>query len=213
LLARSVFRRMIHPILIMIGIRCQCFQEDESPNPDYDWDQVPSVDPEYIYCHPILQGEVTAMKATAATASATIATTPEEEQSNGGKHNSDSKAEEVELEVAGTKKKKKKKKKKKVKVVIPLKCSYQQFVELLQELLTFHAFYWYGNPPFDHSPSQDEIDNLQLLIQKMVACITTFCLRNTGYGCELQKLHDQNHIVLDLLYFHHCLVWDAGTGE
>jgi hypothetical protein len=151
------------------------------------------------------------MKATAATASATIATTPEEEQSNGGKHNSDSEAEEVELEIIGTKKKKKKKKK--VKVVIPLKCSYQQFVELLQELLTFHALYRYGDPPFDHSPSQDEIDNLQLLIQKMVACITTFSLRNTGYGCELQKLHDQNHIMLDLLYFHHCLVWDAGTGE
>jgi hypothetical protein len=55
-------------------VACQkCFQEDdspnpdydwdqvpvldESPNPDYDWDQVPSVDPEYIYCHPILQSK------------------------------------------------------------------------------------------------------------------------------------------------------------
>jgi hypothetical protein len=108
-------------------VACQkCFQEDDSPDPDYDWDQVPSVDPEYIYCHPILQEEVTAMKATAATASAMVATTPEEEQANAGEHNSDSKVEEVELEVAGTKKKKKKKrkKKKKVKAVIPLKCSY-----------------------------------------------------------------------------------------
>jgi hypothetical protein len=39
--------------------------------------QVPSVDPEYIYCHPILQEKVTAMKATATTASATVAETPE----------------------------------------------------------------------------------------------------------------------------------------
>jgi hypothetical protein len=47
----------------------------------------------------------------------------------------------------------------------------------------------------------------------MVACITTFCPRNTGYGWELQKLHDHYHIMLDLLYFHHCSIWDAGTGE
>jgi hypothetical protein len=47
----------------------------------------------------------------------------------------------------------------------------------------------------------------------MVACITTFCPRNTGYGWELQKLHNHYHIMLDLLYFHHCSVWDTGTGE
>ena len=180
----------------------KCFQEEDAHEPDYDWDNVPSVNPEHVYCHPILQEEGTATNAPPAQASATDTATTQ------GKHDSDSEAEEEDLEVAGTKKKKKK-----VKAAIPLKCSHRQFVELLQELLTFHAFYRYGDPPFNHSPSQDEIDALQLSIRKMVARITTFCPRNTGYGWELQKLHDHYHIVLDLLYFHHCSVWDAGTGE
>jgi hypothetical protein len=50
-------------------------------------------------------------------------------------------------------------------------------------------------------------------MQKVVARITTFCPRSTGYGWELQKVHDHYHIVLDLLCFHQCSVWDAGTGK
>jgi hypothetical protein len=47
----------------------------------------------------------------------------------------------------------------------------------------------------------------------MIARLITFTPRSTGYGWELQKLHDHFHIVLDLIYFHHCSAWDTGTGE
>jgi hypothetical protein len=67
--------------------------------------------------------------------------------------------------------------------------------------------------PFDHSPTNMEVNGLQLSIRKMVAWIITFCPTNTGCGWELQKLHDQLHIIMDLIYFHHCLIWDAGISE
>jgi cobalamin biosynthesis protein CobT len=62
---------------------------------------------------------------------------PEETRRDIGEHESDSEAAEEDQDSEGTKKKKKKK----VKAAIPLKCSYRQFIELLQEVLTFHAFY------------------------------------------------------------------------
>jgi hypothetical protein len=106
------------------------------PDFDYNWENVPSVDLDNVYCHPILQEEGAAMNAPATTASST----PEQE-SNVSKHDSDSEVEEEEPEEEGSKKRRK------VKKAIPLKCSYQQFVKLLQELLTFHAFYCNAPPP------------------------------------------------------------------
>ena len=50
------------------------------------------------------------------------------------------------------------------KKTMPLRCSYSQFVDLLQELLSFHAWCRYGDPPFDHDPEQDWIDDIQLRI-------------------------------------------------
>ena len=195
----------------------KCFQENDAPEPDYDWEAVPSLDQNHIYCHPILHEDEETMTEVAAPLDrrtnpgehdSDSEAEPEETRRDIGEHESDSEAAEEDLDSEGTKKKKKK-----VKAAIPLKCSYRQFIELLQEVLTFHAFYRYGDPPFNHNPSQDEIDDLQLSIRKMVARLISFCPRNTGYGWELQKLHDHFHIILDLLYFHHCSVWDAGTGE
>jgi hypothetical protein len=195
----------------------KCFQDNDAPEPDYYWEAVPSLDQNHIYCHPILHEDEETMTEVAAPLvrrtnpgehDSDSEVEPEETRRDIGEHESDSEAAEEDQDSEGTKKKKKK-----VKAAIPLKCSYHQFIELLQEVLTFHAFYRYGDPPFNHNPSQDEIDDLQLSIRKMVARLISFCPRNTGYGWELQKLHDHFHIILDLLYFHHCSVWDAGTGE
>jgi hypothetical protein len=102
------------------------------------------------------------------------------------------------------------KKKQGEKKTIPMQCSYCQFVVLLQELPTFHAWYCYGDPPFNHNLQQVHIDNIQLCIRQMIARIVTYCPRNTGYGWKIQKLHDHLHHVIHLLYFHHAMNWDAG---
>jgi hypothetical protein len=96
---------------------------------------------------------------------------------------------------------------------MPLQCSYQQFLDLLQELLSFHAWYRYGDPPFNHNPEQERIDYIQLLIRQMIGRIITYCPRNLGYGWDLQKLHDHLHLVIHLLFFHHAMNWDAGCGK
>jgi hypothetical protein len=84
---------------------------------------------------------------------------------------------------------------------------------LLQELLTFHAWYHYGNPPFNHDLQQVHIDNIQLGIPQMIARIVTYCPWNTGYGWNIQKLHNHLHLVIHLFYFHHAMNWDAGHGK
>jgi hypothetical protein len=103
--------------------------------------------------------------------------------------------------------------KKIAKKACPLKCSYRQFISLLQELLAFHSWWRYGPPPFDHSPTQEEVDAIQLRIRKMIARIITFCPRLTGYGWDLQKLYDHLHIVICLIFFHHSMNYNAGRGE
>jgi hypothetical protein len=105
------------------------------------------------------------------------------------------------------------KKKQGEKKTIPMQCSYHQFVVLLQELLTFHAWYRYGDPSFNHDLQQVHIDNIQLCIRKMIARIITYCPWNTGYGWKNQKLHDHLHCVIHLLYFHHAMNWDASHGK
>jgi hypothetical protein len=105
------------------------------------------------------------------------------------------------------------KKKKIEKKTTPLQCSYQQFLDLLQELLSFHAWYQYGDPPFNHNPEQERMDYIQLLIRQMIVQIITYCPRNSGYGWDLQKLHNHLHLVIHLLFFHHAMNWDAGRGK
>jgi hypothetical protein len=73
------------------------------------------------------------------------------------------------------------KKKKMEKMTTPLQCSYRQFLDLLQELLSFHAWYQYGDPPFNHNPEQGRIDYIQLHIRRMIARIITYCPRYSGY--------------------------------
>jgi hypothetical protein len=44
----------------------KCFQENDAPEPDYDWEAVPSLDQNHIYCHPILHEDEETMTEVAA---------------------------------------------------------------------------------------------------------------------------------------------------
>ena len=105
------------------------------------------------------------------------------------------------------------KKKKIDKKTTPLQCSYRQFLDLLQELLSFHAWRRHGDPPLNHNPQQEQVDSAQLRVRQMIARIITHCPRNSGYGWNIQKLHEHLHLVIHLLHFHHAMSWDAGRGE
>jgi hypothetical protein len=126
---------------------------------------------------------------------------------------SDSEEEEGKKKTNRKMKKTKKTKKKAMTAAVPLKCSHQQAIKVIEEWLVFHAWYKLGPPPVVSSTSDEEIKNLQTSIRKMLARLQVFYPRTKGHGWKLQKLHEMLHLVLALVEYCHATNFDAGWGE
>jgi hypothetical protein len=188
---------------------CFAFKGKDAPAPEYDWDAAPSLNPHKAYKPPIiLKEEEESAQVDNSNVDHDMEVEDERDVNDKWVYDDDDDDDDDEdfIMVDGKKKKVEKK-------TTPLQCSYEQFVSLLQELLTFHAFYRYGDPPFCHNPPQAVVDDLQLRIRQMLARVATYCPRNTGYGWNIQKYHEHLHLPITLLFFHHAMNWDAGRGE
>jgi hypothetical protein len=86
-------------------------------------------------------------------------------------------------------------------------------VSLLEELLSFHSWYKYGEAPFGPDYENGDANDLLLLLRQMMACMIAYCPREDGNGWKLQKLHEQLHLAIALVFFHHAQNFDAGSGE
>jgi len=104
-------------------------------------------------------------------------------------------------------------KQKRNKHVTPLPCSRHQFVYLSEEMLAFHAWYKFGDPPITPMSVPEDMDEVLLAIRKLIASITTYCPREEGNGWDLQKLHEMLHIPMNLWMFQHSANTNAGHGK
>jgi hypothetical protein len=86
-------------------------------------------------------------------------------------------------------------------------------VSLLEELLSFHSWYKYGEAPFEPDYENGNANDLLLLLHQMMAHTIAYCPREDGNGWKLQKLHEQLHLVIALVFFRHAQNFDAGSGE
>jgi len=174
-----------------------CFEEDDVPENDLDWESAPGVDLGNTYVPPILNNQ---SRRTAARRGG-AAEDNEEEQEN---------QEEVFVyedddETSNGRNK--------PKGPVKMTCSHRQFVNLLIELLSFHAWYKYGDAPFGPEYQEGDADSLLTSIRKMINRIISFCPRNEGNGWKLQKLHDILHLAITLVFYRHASQYDAGSGE
>jgi hypothetical protein len=96
---------------------------------------------------------------------------------------------------------------------VKMMCSHWQFINLLIELLSFHAWYKYGNAPFGWEYQDGDADSLLTSIYHMINRIISFCPWNEGNGWKLKKLHDILHLLITLVFFWHALQYDARPGE
>ena len=172
-----------------------CFQENDAAEPDYDWDEAPGLDLEYVYQPPILAPEESKENDDSSDES-------EEEEDSSEKEEDDSSSDEEASELPQRK-----------GGPIQMKCSLKQFVHLLENLLVFHAMYKYGPPLYGPDSSPSDADDLLLSVRKLVAEIITFCPRQDGNQWKLQKLHEMLHFPLMIFFFRHAENIDAGTGE
>jgi hypothetical protein len=86
-------------------------------------------------------------------------------------------------------------------------------VSLLEELLSFHLWYKYGEAPFGPDYENGNANDLLLLLCQMMARVIAYCPREDGNGWKLQKLHKQLHLVIALVFFCHAQNFDASSGE
>jgi hypothetical protein len=88
--------------------------------------------------------------------------------------------------------------------------------QVLERILSFHAFYKRGNP-YNWDPSEGTHDSLEsffrIQIRELISMIVSRIPRAKGNGWDLQKLHELLHIPLDMTMFGCPSNWDAGPGE
>ena len=100
----------------------------------------------------------------------------------------------------------------------------QGLIELLEKILSFHAFYKHGHPfEWDgwkaDDAGQSEIRSgvcksyVHIQIWELVSMIVNRLPRQGGYGWKLQKLHELIHIPYQMTMFGSPANWDAGPGE
>ena len=77
------------------------------------------------------------------------------------------------------------------------RCTTPDFVTLMTQLLTFHAYYkqdsfWKKNDPTDPSSQTEEIGERELdaAMQTMLRQLKMTLARHTGYGWNIQKVHE-----------------------
>jgi hypothetical protein len=86
-------------------------------------------------------------------------------------------------------------------------------VSLLEELLSFHLWYKYGEAPFGPDYENGNANNLLLSLRQLMARTIAYCPREDRSGWKLQKLHEQLHLAIALVFFQHAQNFDAGSGE
>ena len=86
------------------------------------------------------------------------------------------------------------------------------FVELLEMMLCFHAFYKRG-APYEWSDPDASQKNILIRIRTMMAMLVMRLPRTSGKGWELQKFHDLLHVAQDMGEFGSPQNVDAGPGE
>ena len=95
--------------------------------------------------------------------------------------------------------------------------THEGLIELLETVLSFHAYYKRGHPfewlTTSLSESQYACRQLRLKVRMLIRMIVKRVPRNTGNGWKLQKLHDLLHIPDNILYFGSPQNFDAGPGE
>jgi hypothetical protein len=96
---------------------------------------------------------------------------------------------------------------------VKMTCSHWQFVNLLIELLSFHAWYKYGNAPFGLEYQDGDADSLLTSIHQMINWIISFCPWTEGNGWKLQKLHNILHLPITLVFFWHASQYNARPGK
>ena len=89
-------------------------------------------------------------------------------------------------------------------------CSLNDFIQLSEALLSFHAWYKLGHP-FPWSAGEEE--SVGLSVRKLLAMLVTYLPRKTGNGWKIQKFHDLLHLSNDMGKFGSPLNFDAGPYE
>jgi hypothetical protein len=93
--------------------------------------------------------------------------------------------------------------------VIP-KCSYEDFLQVLEMLLSFHAWYKSNTPIIWRHNSKNILRNS---IATMLNAIKKVLPRNSGYGWRIQKFHEHLHLVEDIDMFGSPKNFDTGIWE
>ena len=92
---------------------------------------------------------------------------------------------------------------------------WSELTYLLEQILSFHAWYKRG-APFDWDWSISNEANRQSVHQKIVRMMQMFVKvlpRQTGNGWCIQKFHELLHISHAMVQFGSPTNWDAGPGE
>ena len=97
-------------------------------------------------------------------------------------------------------------------------CSPRHFLNICEQLLSFHAWYKCGAP---HSKSildtpsdgNEQSTVLGDAVRTMIETATTRLPRKQGNGWNLQKVHEMFHLDYFMDQFGSPLNWDASTGE
>ena len=98
----------------------------------------------------------------------------------------------------------------KIKKTIPLICTSHQLVDLLEQLLLFHAWYKYG---LYHGRDARSQRSASQAVRRLLAKIKAYMPRQIGYGWKLQKFHELLHLLRDIVEWGSADNYDASHGE
>jgi hypothetical protein len=92
------------------------------------------------------------------------------------------------------------------------KCSANEFTELAEALLCFHA--WYKMGVLKIGPDgKINTSVIRTSVARMLGMVRWYCPRKKGKGWKLQKFHDILHLAVDMERFGHPSNFDAGPME
>ena len=93
------------------------------------------------------------------------------------------------------------------------KCSREDFIELAEALLTFHAWSRLEEYPIDPVTKKIPTETYRRSIQKMLAMVRFYMPRQNGMGWGIQKFHDLLHLVDDMERFGPSQCFNCQCGE
>jgi len=88
------------------------------------------------------------------------------------------------------------------------KCSLEDFIQLAEALLGFHAWYKVGYPY-----NEFDFDTVDASVRRLLAMLKLYTPRAKGNGWKIQKFHDMMHVALDMERYGAAANFDAGPGE